>query len=117
MNWNIELAYFVTPKSGPMRPMKTLRDVNHALLDDLPARCRHQRHWFAVGRLLLTAAAKGSNRLDLRLATDALVMALEVEGWMTWQSLIKRTDDQKPSLPTTLSEKVDKVHLPLALAA
>ncbi len=44
MSWNAELAYDVTPKSGPM-----LR----------------------------------GGRLDVMLATDALVMALEVEGWMT----------------------------------
>jgi len=56
MSWSTELAYFVTPKSGPMRAMRTLRDVNHALLDDLPARSRLQRHWFSVRRLLLSAA-------------------------------------------------------------
>ena len=82
MNWTAELAYDVTPKSGPMRAMRTLRDANYALLDDLTAQCRYRRHWFAVGRLLMTAAKSGG-RLDVMLATDALVMALEVEGWMT----------------------------------
>jgi hypothetical protein len=46
MSWNAELAYLVTPKSGPMRAMRTLRDVNYALLDDLTPQCRYRRHWF-----------------------------------------------------------------------
>lgn len=82
MNWNAELAYFVTPKSGPMRPMRTLIDANRALLDDLPFGCRRRPHWAAFGRLLLIAADTTSI-IDVRLATDALVRALEVEGWMT----------------------------------
>ena len=112
MNWSTELAYFVTPKSGPMRPMVTLRDLNHALLDDLPARFRHQRHWFRVCRLLMTAAAEGSSRLDLMLATDALVMALEIEGWMTWRRII----DQECTAVMPLPE-LDQLEIPLALAA
>jgi hypothetical protein len=84
--WNAELTYLVTPKSGPMRSMRTLRDVNHAFLDDLTPQYRHRRHWFAVGRLLM-AAASSKARLDVMLATDALVMALEIEGWMTRQPL------------------------------
>lgn len=82
MSWNTELAYFVTPKSGPMRPMRTLVDVNRALLDDLPFVSRLRPHWAAVGRLLLIASDTGST-IDVRLATDALVRALETEGWMT----------------------------------
>lgn len=58
--WNAELTYVVT-KSGPMR---TLRDVNHAFLDDLTPQYRHRRHWFAVGRLLM-AAASSKARLDV----------------------------------------------------
>lgn len=82
MSWNTELAYFVTPKSGPMRPMRTLVDVNRALLDDLPFGCRLRPHWAAVARLLLIASDTGAT-IDVRLATDALVRALETEGWMT----------------------------------
>lgn len=98
MSWSTELTYFVTPKSGPMRAMRTLRDVKYALLDDLPARSRFQRHWFNVGRLLLSAA-DGSSRLDLMLVTDTLVMALEIEGWMTFQTKSQRGHEeigQKP---------------------
>jgi hypothetical protein len=82
MNWNTELAYFVTPKSGPMRPMRTLIDANRAFLDDLPFGCRRRPHWAAFGRLLLIASDTAST-IDVRLATDALVRALEAEGWMT----------------------------------
>ena len=84
MNWSTELAYDVTPKSGPIRAMRTLRDANYAFLEDLTPQCRYRRHWFAVGRLLMAAATSG-RRLDVMLATDALVMTLEVEGWMTRQ--------------------------------
>ena len=52
----------MTPKSGPMRAMRTLRDANYALLDDLTAQIRYRGHWSAVGRLLL-AAAKSGGRL------------------------------------------------------
>ncbi len=116
MSWNAELAYFVTPKSGPMRPMMTLRDANHALLDDLPVRYRHQRHWFRVGRFLLAAATKGSSRLDLMLATDALVMALEVEGWMAWQPCINQAAEQKAAAPVPPPD-AGQLEIPLAMAA
>ena len=115
MNWNAELAYFVTPKSGPMRPMVTLRDANRALLDDLPARYRHQPHWHRVGRLMLAAAAGGSSRVDLMLATDALLLALEVEGWMNWQPPINQAKDQPPV--TLIALPVPDLQLPLAMAA
>lgn len=77
-----DLTCWVTPKSGPMRPVRTLGDLRKAFLDDLPRQRRHQRHWFAVGRLL-EAAMETRGRLDRMLVTDALLMALEVEGWMT----------------------------------
>lgn len=81
MNWGDELTYFVTPKSGPMQ---TLRDVNHTILDDLSFRKRQQPHWISVARLLLIAADTGS-AIDVRIVTEALVRALEAEGWMTRQ--------------------------------
>ena len=115
MNWNAELAYDVTPKSGPMRAMRTLRDANYALLDDLPAQCRYRGHWFAVGRLLLAAVQSGC-RLDVMLATDALVMALEVESWMTRQprsSQTKRGD----IITLTPTHGTDQSLAPMKLAA
>jgi hypothetical protein len=115
MNWSAELAYFVTPKSGPMRAIRTLHDVNHALLDDLTPQQRYQRHWFIVGRLLLEAVSSKS-RLSLMLVTDALVMALEIEGWMTLQKRIRQTNIQDfPKLPA--SPEPDQREAPLSLAA
>jgi hypothetical protein len=98
MSWSTELGYFVTPKSGPMQAMRTLHDVNRAVLDDLPRHLRYQRHWFIVGRALLTAAST-KTRLNIMLATDALVTALEIEGWMTLErrgSQAKAHDFPKP---------------------
>jgi hypothetical protein len=82
MQWNAELAYFITPRSGPMRPMRTLADVNQALLDDLPHKIRHQPRWQLIARLVL-AAARTASPLAQRIATDALLQAVEAEGWMT----------------------------------
>ncbi|MEZ5786235.1 MAG: hypothetical protein R3D62_07135 [Xanthobacteraceae bacterium] len=114
MNWSAELAYFVTPKSGPMRAMRTLRDVNLALLDDLPRHLRYQRHWFIVGRLLL-AAASGKTRLSVMLATDALLAALELEGWMTLRPRTRPvTVHDFPILPQQSERDQRKAPLPLA---
>ena len=115
MSWNAELAYLVTPKSGPMRAMRTLRDINYALLDDLTPQCRYRRHWFLVGKLLM-AAATSEGRLAVMLATDALVMALEVEGWMTLQP--RRRDSNILHLPVlTPRPEADELHMPMADAA
>jgi hypothetical protein len=114
MNWTSELTHDVTPKSGPMRAMRPLRDVNYAFLEDLTPQCRYRRHWFAVGRLLM-AAANGGGRLDIMLATDALLMALEVEGWMTRAPRarpIKRGDIARP--PT---RRIKQPSAPMKLAA
>lgn len=92
--------------------MRTLRDVNRALLDDLPTRSRYQRHWFIVGRLVVSAA-EGSSRLDLMRATDALVAALEVEGWMTPQAEISAAQDGAP--PRSSADHL--IEMPQALAA
>ena len=80
--------------------MRTLRDVNHALLDDLPRHLRYQRHWFIVGRLLMTAAST-KTRLSVMLATDALVTALDAEGWRTLNPRTQPTNNQKlaPTAP------------------
>jgi hypothetical protein len=95
MDWNVELTYLVTPKSGPMRAMQTLRDLNYAFLDDLTAHCSHRGHWYAVGRLLVKAATSRA-RLDVMLVTEALMMALETEGWMTAQRVGPRMSSIPP---------------------
>jgi hypothetical protein len=50
------------------------------------------------------------------LATDALVMALEIEGWMTWQPRLSRAHDQKPAALLPPSD-ADQFEMPLAMAA
>lgn len=80
-NHSRDLAYFVTPKSGPLPPLKTLGDANRAFLE-LPFRARRKPHWAIVGRLLLAASESG-DAIDIRWVTDALVQALEAEGWMS----------------------------------
>ena len=59
---------------------------------------RYRRHWFIIGRLLL-AAASSEARLAVMLATDALVMALELEGWMTLQQRTRGTNIHDFSAP------------------
>jgi hypothetical protein len=81
MKWNTELAYFITPKSGPMRPMATLLDANRAILDEVPAEDRTQAHWVRAKRAILRAAETAADH-DVRTATDALMNALIAEGWM-----------------------------------
>ena len=115
MNWSVELAYRVTPKSGPMRAMRILRDVNRAFLDDLTPQQRYRRHWFAVGRLLM-AAASSESRLHVMLATDALMMALEIEGWITRQPRTRAITSREITALKMLRE-IDQPREPPALAA
>jgi hypothetical protein len=81
MHWKAELAYFIRPKWGPVRPMFTLLDANHAVLDDLSAMRRRRAHWIRAKRLLLAAAESGAEG-DILAATEALANALILEGWM-----------------------------------
>ncbi|MEZ5785135.1 MAG: hypothetical protein R3D62_01315 [Xanthobacteraceae bacterium] len=82
-NRNPELAYFITPKSGPVRPLQTLRDASSALLDDISSKCRRQPHWMRAGRLVLIACETVAAD-DVQAATDALLNALVTEGWMSY---------------------------------
>jgi len=82
MHWNKELTYWITPKSGPMRGMETLIDANHALSQDLTKFYLKRPHWIEAGKLVVQAAETGSDE-DVQLATDELLRAIEIEGWMT----------------------------------
>src|SRR5262249_61964038 len=62
MHWNKELAYFITPKSGPMRGMEKLIDANHALLQDLPNGYLKRPHWTDAAYRLVEAAETGEER-------------------------------------------------------
>ena len=81
MNWNKELAYWISPKSGPLRSLGTLLDANHALSQDLPRTFLRRPHWLAAGAFLVQAAESGSDK-DIQRATDGLLRAIELEGWM-----------------------------------
>ena len=82
LNWSKPLAYTITPKSGPMRSMKTLLDANRALTNDLPKGFLKRDHWLAAGKQLVHASETGAER-DVQKATDELVKAVEREGWMS----------------------------------
>ena len=81
MHWTKELAYRITPKSGPMRSMETLLDANRAISEDLPKGFLKRHQWFSAGALLVRASATGSDA-DIRKATEAVLKAVEREGWM-----------------------------------
>jgi hypothetical protein len=82
MHWTKQLAYTITPKSGPMRRMETLLDANRALSNDLPTGLLKRDHWLAAGKLLVHASETGA-AADVQMATDELVKAIEREGWMS----------------------------------
>jgi hypothetical protein len=96
-----------------MRAMRTLGDVNHALLDDLAVQYRYRRHWFLVGRLVL-AAASSESRLSVTFATDALLVALEIEGWMTAQQRMREASIHDFPAPVPKPEIDYQSELPLA---
>jgi hypothetical protein len=82
MSWTSTLTYTITPKSGPIRQLTTLEDARSALINDLPADRKKTPHWLQAG--LLVVAAGESGRLDdVAAATEALVKALDADGWMT----------------------------------
>jgi hypothetical protein len=82
MYWIKELSYTIAPKSGPMRKMETLLDANRALSKDLPFGYLRRKHWLAAGECIVSAAESGTEK-DIQAATDAMLKALEQEGWMT----------------------------------
>jgi len=82
MHWTKQLAYTITPKSGPMRSMETLLDANRALSNDLPRELFKRDHWLAAGKLLVHASETGA-AADIQRATDELLKVIESEGWMS----------------------------------
>jgi hypothetical protein len=81
MHWQKELAYTITPKSGPMRSMETLLDANRALVQDLPRAIFKTPHWHRAGSLLVLAAETG-RPVDIREATEKLLEVIDRQGWM-----------------------------------
>jgi sugar/nucleoside kinase (ribokinase family) len=81
MHWHKELAYTITPKSGPMRRMETLLDANRAFVQDLPRALFKKPDWLHVGKLLVLAAETG-HPMDIREATEELLEIINRHGWM-----------------------------------
>lgn len=111
MRWTAELAYQVTPKSGPLRPMRTVVEAARTLVDDLPLSHRRRPYWMSVRRLILKAAATGAP-LDIQLATDSLVCALEVEGWMTRAPVGAAARPPPPDTPLIMAPVVAEAAAP-----
>ena len=82
MHWSKELAYTITPKSGPMRRMATLLDANRAISEDLPPGFSKRHQWFSAGMLLVRASITGSDP-DILRATEAMLKAIDSEDWMS----------------------------------
>ena len=82
MYWSACLAFRISPKSGPLRVMNTLLDASRAITQDLPAEYLKQKpYWREVGWSVFKAADTGS-AIDIRVATEVLVQAIESESWM-----------------------------------
>ena len=93
MHWNKELAYWITPKCGPMRGMmSTLIDANHAL-QALPAGYLKRPDWVDVARLVVQAAESGHDE-DVQVATDELLRVIEQEGWMESMRLARIAEEK-----------------------
>jgi hypothetical protein len=86
--WEKPLSYEIAPRSGPLRKMVTLADVRSALVYDLPPGTTKQPHWLNAG-LLVVAASESGRPSDIRVATDALADALDVEGWLSAAAPVK----------------------------
>jgi hypothetical protein len=71
-----------------VRKMVTLADVRSALVYDLPPGTTKQPHWLNAG-LLVVAASESGRPTDIRVATDALADALDVEGWLSADAPVK----------------------------
>ena len=85
-HWQRPLPYVITPKSGPLPQMLSLIDANRALLGQLPRGYLKRAHWLRAGHALVTAAETGGSR-EIEWAFEALVAALDKEGWLTAVSI------------------------------
>ena len=80
-DWDTRLTFVITPKSGPLRKMVRLRDVQQALIADLPSGFLRRAHWLKAGKALVTAAETGKSK-DIEGVFEAVVAALDEEGWL-----------------------------------
>jgi uncharacterized membrane protein len=84
MNYKRELAYPISPKSGPLPPMTTLQDASRAITAFLPREVLRRPHWLRAGNAVLHARrAEPASEVLIVAATEAVVAALDAEEWMT----------------------------------
>ena len=79
--WSRKLSYPVVPRSGPLRPTRTLGEARKTITERLPADALARSGWTRAMVLLSVAGASG-RRGDIREATDQMMRALEREGWL-----------------------------------
>jgi len=79
--WDTRLTFVITPKGGPLRKMVRLDDARQALIADLPVGYLRRAHWLRAGQTLVSAAETGKPE-DTECTFDAIVAALEQEGWL-----------------------------------
>ena len=92
--WDERLPFVITPKSGPLPQMTSLLDGNRALIGNLPQGYLKRRHWLTAGQALVTAAETGELH-DVQLAFEAMVEALNEEGWLR-QGIFEPRPSPKP---------------------
>ena len=80
-DWDTLLTFVIAPKSGPLRKMVRLRDVQQALIADLPPGFLRRAHWLKAGKALVTAADTGDSE-DIKWTFESIVAALDNEGWL-----------------------------------
>jgi hypothetical protein len=85
-------------------PLLTLMDGSRAITAFLPRERMRQAHWLRAGWADRTAATSAHLSEELvRDATEALVTALEAEGWMSHDRARARVNvDAPPRLPARL---------------
>jgi len=81
MFWCCDLAFPITPKSGPLPAIGTLLDASRMLTRELPAGYLKRSHWRAAGWAVMQAVDSGRAE-DIKEATELLVRAVEGEGWL-----------------------------------
>jgi hypothetical protein len=81
MFWCSDLAFPITPKSGPLRAIGTLLDASRAMTRDLPAGYLKRPYWRQAGWEVMKAVDSGQAE-DIKRATELLVCAFEHEGWL-----------------------------------
>ena len=64
-----------------MRKLVTLHDAQQALIADLPPGYLKRVQWLRAGKALATAAETGKSK-DIEGAFEAIVAALDEEGWL-----------------------------------